>query len=79
MSWKSWGSVRLRNPCARACRHCREDEAHLLDAMGYAPVDIDSLCEQVDTSVEIISTLLLKLEIDGHISRLPGGLFQRLA
>jgi len=56
-----------------------EDEAHLLDAMGYAPVDIDSLCEQVDTSVEIISTLLLKLEMGGHISRLPGGLYQRLA
>jgi len=33
----------------------------------------------VDTSVEIISTLLLKLEMGGHISRLPGGLFQRLA
>jgi DNA processing protein len=55
-----------------------EDEANLLEAMGYAPVDIDSLCEQVNTPVGIISTLLLKLELGGHISRLPGGLFQRL-
>ena len=55
------------------------DEANLLEAMGYAPIDMDSLSEQVDTPVELISTLLLKLELGGHISRLPGGLFQRLA
>jgi DNA processing protein len=54
-------------------------EIVLLDAMGFAPIDMDSLSEQTSTPIEAISTMLLKLELDGHISRLPGGLFQRVA
>ena len=55
-----------------------EEEGQLLEAMGFAPIDLDTLCEQVASPVEVISTILLKLELEGHISRLPGGLFQRL-
>jgi DNA processing protein len=54
-------------------------ELQVLETMGFAPVDMDTLCEQLGLSVETISALLLKLELEGHISRLPGGLFQRLA
>ena len=46
--------------------------------MGFAPIDLDTLCERTQLPVETISTLLLNLELDGHISRVPGGLFQRL-
>jgi DNA processing protein len=55
-----------------------EEEVQLLAAMGFAPIDLDTLCEQLASPVEVISTILLKLELEGHISRLPGGLFQRL-
>jgi DNA processing protein len=55
-----------------------EEEHRLLEAMGYAPIDIDSISEQLGAPIDAISALLLKLELDGHISRLPGGLFQRL-
>jgi DNA processing protein len=55
-----------------------EEEVQLLEAMGFAPIDLDTLCEQLASPVEVISTILLKLELEGHISRLPGGLFQRL-
>jgi len=55
-----------------------EPELRLLEAMGFAPIDMDTLCDRTDLQVETISTLLLNLELEGHISRVPGGLFQRL-
>jgi DNA processing protein len=54
------------------------EESAVLETMGYAPIGLDSLCELSGISVDILSTLLLKLELDGHISRLPGGSYQRL-
>lgn len=54
------------------------EESAVLEAMGFAPIGLDRLCELSGISVDILSTLLLKMELDGHISRLPGGLFQRL-
>ena len=53
-------------------------QLQLVEAMGFAPIDIDTLCERTQLPIETISTLLLNLELDGHISRVPGGLFQRL-
>jgi DNA processing protein len=53
-------------------------EREVLEAMGYAPIDMDSISELVAAPIEAVSASLLKLELDGHISRLPGGLFQRL-
>jgi DNA processing protein len=55
------------------------EEMQLLEAMGFTPIDMDSLSEHAGLSIETISALLLKLELEGHISRMPGGLFQRLA
>jgi DNA processing protein len=54
-------------------------EMQLLDAMGFTPSDMDSLSERAGLPIETVSALLLKLELEGHISRMPGGLFQRLA
>jgi len=50
----------------------------LLDAMGYDPVDQDSLCERTGLTAETASAMLLTLELDGLVSRLPGGKFQRV-
>ena len=55
------------------------EEVQPLEAMGFTPTDMDSLSEHAGLSIETISALLLKLELEGHISRMPGGLFQRLA
>jgi len=55
-----------------------DTQTQLLDAMGFAPIDMDTLCERTELAIETISTLLLNLELEGHISRVPGGLFQRL-
>lgn len=50
----------------------------LLACMGFDPVDVDSLCVRAGLPAERISAELLRLELAGRISVLPGGLYQRL-
>ena len=50
----------------------------LLAAMGHDPVDVDSLCARAGLSAEQVAAELLKLELDGRVAVLPGGLYQRL-
>ena len=50
----------------------------LLALMGHDPVDVDSLCSRAGLSAEQVSSELLRLELDGRITALPGGLYQRL-
>ncbi len=50
----------------------------LLALMGHDPVDVDALSERAGLSVEHVSSELLRLELDGRVTALPGGLFQRL-
>lgn len=52
--------------------------AGLLAVMGHDPVDVDALCERAGLSAEQVSSELLRLELDGRVTALPGGLFQRL-
>jgi DNA processing protein len=53
-------------------------EGGLLAHMGHDPVDVDFLCTRAGWSAEQVSSELLRLELDGRITALPGGLFQRL-
>ena len=50
----------------------------LLAVMGHDPVDVDSLCARSGLSPEEVSSQLLRLELDGRVTVLPGGLYQRL-
>jgi DNA processing protein len=50
----------------------------LLHFMGHDPVDVDSLCARAGLSAEQVSSELLRLELDGRVAALPGGLYQRL-
>jgi len=50
----------------------------LLAHMGHDPVDIDSLCSRAGLSPEQVSSELLRLELDGRVAALPGGLYQRI-
>ena len=50
----------------------------LLAHMGHDPVDVDSLCSRAGLSAEQVSSELLRLELDGRVAALPGGLYQRL-
>jgi len=46
--------------------------------MGHDPVDIDSLCTRAGLTAEQVAAQLLRLELDGRVAALPGGLYQRL-
>jgi DNA processing protein len=51
----------------------------LLDALGFDPVSLDALSARTGWSAAALQSKMLELELDGHIARLPGGLFQRAA
>jgi DNA processing protein len=54
-------------------------EGHdLLDKMGFDPCDIDGLMARSGLTAEIVSSILLQLELEGKIAGLPGGLYQRV-
>ncbi len=50
----------------------------LLDGLGFDPCDIDTLCMRCDLKSNAIASLLTQLEIEGLVSALPGGLYQRI-
>src|SRR5690606_9167118 len=50
----------------------------LLAFMGHDPVDVDALCARANLPAEQVSSQLLRLELEGRVAALPGGLFQRL-
>lgn len=50
----------------------------LLKHLGYDAVDIDTLCSRSGLTAEVVSAMLLTLELDGQISSLPGGCYQRI-
>lgn len=54
------------------------DYRQLLAAMGEAPVGVDVLVERCGLTAEVVSSMLLILELEGHTVAVPGGLYCRL-
>jgi DNA processing protein len=54
------------------------DNARLIEAIGYDPVDLETLAGRTGLTAEQLLAMLLPLELDGRISQLPGGRYQRL-
>jgi DNA processing protein len=50
----------------------------IFDALGFDPVDFDAVCQRSGLTPESASAMLLTLELEGIVSRLPGGKFQRV-
>lgn len=50
----------------------------LLDALGFDPCDIDTLCARSGVSAEAAAALLTQWEIEGWIESLPGGRYQQV-
>jgi DNA processing protein len=50
----------------------------LLDAVDFSPTDLDTICERSNLTPDSASAMLLLLELEGYIARVPGGFFQRL-
>lgn len=54
-------------------------EDSLLQALGYDPLDLDTLVERTGWSAAQLQARLLEWEMSGVVARLPGGRFQRQA
>ena len=50
-----------------------------LSALGFDVVSLDALQARTGLSTPQLQAQLLELELGGHVTRLPGGLFQRMA
>lgn len=50
----------------------------LLDAMGYAPVTMDEIAQRTGFDASALAASLTRLEIEGRVAALAGGLFQRI-
>ncbi len=53
-------------------------EHPLFQFFGFDPIDADTLIQRSGLTVAELSAILLKLELDGAITCLPGGLYQRM-
>lgn len=51
----------------------------LLDALAFEPASIDSLIERTGMNSESIASMLLILELGGHVAPHPGGRYSRMA
>jgi DNA processing protein len=49
----------------------------LLDALGFAPAGMDLLVQRTGLKADVVASMLLILELDGHIESYPGGLYVR--
>ena len=56
-----------------------DDGPGLLRHIGLDPIGLDALSARTGLPTALLQAQLLELELDGHIARLPGGLFQRCA
>jgi DNA processing protein len=56
------------------------DKEHkiLLDALGFDPADLDTLVVRTGFKAEAVSSMMLILELEGHVQAAPGGRYSRV-
>jgi DNA processing protein len=54
------------------------EQQTLLNLVMFSPTSIDALVENTNQSVEVISSMLLILELQGYVEATPGGYYTRL-
>ena len=82
------GSTRVRpaectdDEGAEAGQEATQEDAppqdSLLAALGFDPVSLDAIVARTGIAPSTLQARLLELELGGEVSRLPGGLFQRI-
>ena len=56
-----------------------KDHKILLDALGFDPVDLDTLIVRTGFGADVVSSMVLILELEGHVQAAPGGRYSRVA
>jgi len=56
------------------------DKGHkiLLDALGFDPADLDALVVRTGLQPQTVSSMMLILELEGHVQAAPGGRYSRV-
>jgi DNA processing protein len=56
------------------------DKGHkiLLDALGFDPADLDTLVVRTGLQPQTVSSMMLILELEGHVQAAPGGRYSRV-
>jgi DNA processing protein len=68
------------SPPAVHAPHDPAPGAHpLLDALGHSPASLDALALRTGESASALAAELTRLELEGRVERLPGGLYRQLA
>ena len=55
------------------------DYRHLLECLGYDPVPVDRLVERTGLTPEVVSSMLLALELQGEVRAAPGSVYTRVS
>jgi DNA processing protein len=55
-----------------------EDYRRLLTELGFGPTAVDALVERTGLTAEVVSSMLLILELKGQVASTPGGLYTRV-
>jgi DNA processing protein len=55
-----------------------KDHKILLDALGFDPADLDVLIVRTGFKPEAVSSMMLILELEGHVQAAPGGRYSRV-
>jgi DNA processing protein len=67
-------------PESRLRREAGMDKDHkiLLDALGFDPADLDALVVRTGFKPQAVSSMMLILELEGHVQAAPGGRYSRV-
>jgi DNA processing protein len=56
-----------------------KDHKILLDALGFDPTDLDELVARTGFNAQAVSSMMLILELEGHVQAAPGGRYSRVS
>ncbi|MFI4889864.1 MAG: DNA-processing protein DprA [Steroidobacterales bacterium] len=56
-----------------------KDHKILLDALGFDPTDLDMLVARTGFNAQAVSSMMLILELEGHVQAAPGGRYSRVS
>jgi DNA processing protein len=71
--------LRIEPPFAEPLQTSPARDAGLLAWMGHDPCSIDVLAQRSGLTPDVVSAMLLELELEGKVAGLPGGRYQRTA
>jgi DNA processing protein len=71
-------SVAKRDEPRSADEPVDPDYRLLLDSMSFSPTSVDALVERTGLTPDVVSSMLLMLELQGQVETVPGGKYSRV-